>query len=96
MSIDAMREVAHRLLVSTGALAAFGAVLQQRIDSVPVSQELEVRLMEVLRILGIDEELEGVSTEALATLLAEIRLRAYSETGREEASAAFLVVVGKQ
>jgi 2-polyprenyl-3-methyl-5-hydroxy-6-metoxy-1,4-benzoquinol methylase len=74
MSIDAVREAVHRLLVSTGALAAFGAVLQQRIDSVPVSQELEVRLMEVLRILGIDEELEGVSTEALATLLAEIRL----------------------
>ena len=74
MGIDAVREVAHRLLVSTGALAAFGAVLEQRIDSVPISSELEVRLMEVLRILGIDEELEGVSTEALATLLAEIRL----------------------
>ena len=74
MSIDAVREVVHRLLVSTGALAAFGAVLEQRIDGVPVSQELEVRLMEVLRILGIDEELEGVSTEALTTLLAEIRL----------------------
>lgn len=74
MSIDSVREGVHRLLVSTGALAAFGAVLQQRIDSAPVSQELEVRLMEVLRVLGIDEELEGVSTEALATLLAEIRL----------------------
>ena len=74
MSIDAVREVVHRLLVSTGALAACGAVLEQRIDSVPVSQELEVRLMEVLRVLGIDEELEGVSTEALTTLLAEIRL----------------------
>ena len=74
MSIDGVREVAHRLLVSTGALAALGAILEQRIDHVPISQDLEVRLLEVLRVLGIDEELEAVSTEALVTLLAEIRL----------------------
>lgn len=74
MSIGAVREAAHRLLVSTGALAAFGAVLAQQVDSTSISQELEVWIMEMLRILGIDEELEGISTEELATLLAEIRL----------------------
>jgi len=45
-----------------------------RIAGTAVSPELEVQLTEVLRILGIDAELEGVSTEALAALLAEIRL----------------------
>lgn len=73
MSIDKIREVAHPLLVSTGALAAVGAALELRIAGATVSPELEVRLREVLCILGIDGELEGVSTEALAALLAEIR-----------------------
>jgi SAM-dependent methyltransferase len=74
MSIDAVREAAHRLLVPTGALAALGAVLELRIGGATISPELEAQLTEVLRILGIDAELEEVSTEALAALLAEIRL----------------------
>lgn|SRR5215469_5094145 len=74
MSIERVREATHHLLVSTGALAAVGAALELRIAGAAVSPELEVRLTEVLRILGIDTELEEVSTEALAALLAEIRL----------------------
>lgn len=74
MSIDRVREVAHRLLVSTGALAAFGAALELQIASATVAPQLEAQIREVLYILGVDAELEGVSTEALVALLAEIRL----------------------
>jgi 2-polyprenyl-3-methyl-5-hydroxy-6-metoxy-1,4-benzoquinol methylase len=55
-------------------LAAVGAALQLQIGSATVAPELETQIREVLRILGIDAELEGVSSEALVALLAEIRL----------------------
>jgi 2-polyprenyl-3-methyl-5-hydroxy-6-metoxy-1,4-benzoquinol methylase len=74
MSIDRVREVAHHLLVSTGALAAFGAALELQITSATVDPKLEAQIREVLHILNVDAELEGVGTEVLVALLAEIRI----------------------
>jgi hypothetical protein len=51
-----------------------GVALQLQIGSATVAPQLEAQIREVLRILGVDAELEGGSPQASVALLAEIRL----------------------
>ncbi len=73
MSIEKVQEITHRLLVSTGALAAVAAALKIRLGSADASPELEAQFTKIVRLLGLEGELEDVSPDAWAAVLAEIR-----------------------
>ncbi len=73
MSIEKVQEITHRLHVSTGALAAIAAALQVRFGSADASPDLQAQFTKIVRLLGLEGELEDVSPDAWAAVLAEIR-----------------------
>lgn len=73
MSTEKVRRVAGNLLTSTRALAALGTAIELRTGSATASPEVQRRIDQVLRNLGLDDDVQQADLGALSALLAEIR-----------------------
>lgn len=85
-NIDKVRELTHRLIISTEGLSALGVAIETQIGGTTLTPRLEAQVKEVTRILGVGVELEGTSKEALGALLAEIRVAFLNGTKRLHSS----------
>jgi SAM-dependent methyltransferase len=73
MTIEATRDLATRLIVSTGALAAFGLALEERATGLQLDPAIKAEVDHTLGALGARDVLDGVDHRVLRPLLAEIR-----------------------
>ena len=85
-NVDKVRELTHRLIISTEALSALGVAIEEQIGGTTLTPKIEAQAKEITRILGVSEELEGASKEALGALLAEIRIAFLNGTKRLHSS----------
>ena len=74
MTIGAVRDLVMRLNVSTGALAALGVALEERVKGVPLDPAIKTEIDHLLAALGANEMLDGVDPAELKPVLAEIRM----------------------
>lgn len=74
MTIAAVRDLVMRLNVSTGALAALGVALEERVRGVPLDPAIKTEIDHLLAVLGANEMLNGVDPAELKPVLAEIRM----------------------
>ena len=73
MTIEATRDLATRLIVSTGTLAAFGLALEDRATDLQLDPAIKAEVDGILGALGARDVLDGVDQSVLRPLLAEIR-----------------------
>jgi hypothetical protein len=73
MTIEATRDLATRLIVSTGAQAAFGLALEERAPSLQLDPAIKAEVDHTLGALGARDVFHGVDHRVLRPLLAEIR-----------------------
>jgi Methyltransferase domain len=73
MTIEAVRDLAMHLTVSTGALVALGAALNELVTGVQLAPAIKAEIDHLLDVLGARSMLDGVSQAALQPVLAEIR-----------------------
>jgi 2-polyprenyl-3-methyl-5-hydroxy-6-metoxy-1,4-benzoquinol methylase len=85
-NIDKVRELTHRLIISTETLSALGVAIEMQIGGTTLTQKLQAQVKEITRVLGVGGELEGTSKESLGALLAEIRIAFLNGTKRLHSS----------
>src|SRR4030095_3424707 len=74
MTIAAVRDLIMRLNVSTGALAALGVALGERVNGVALDLAIKTEIDHLLAALGADKMLDEVDPAELRPILAEIRM----------------------
>jgi len=74
MTIGAVRDLIMRLNVSTGALAALGVALDERVSGVALDPAIKTEIDHLLAALGANKMLDGVDPAELRPVLAEIRM----------------------
>jgi 2-polyprenyl-3-methyl-5-hydroxy-6-metoxy-1,4-benzoquinol methylase len=74
MTIAAVRDLIMRLNVSTGALAALGVALDERVNGVALDLAIKTEIDHLLAALGADKMLDEVDPAELRPILAEIRM----------------------
>src|SRR5262245_40357276 len=74
MTIAAVRDLIMRLSVSTGALAALGVALDERVSGAALDPAIKTEIDHLLAALGANEMLDGVDPAELRPILAEIRM----------------------
>lgn len=74
MTIEALRDLIVKLTNSAGAVAAIGVALDARTSDRPIEPRLRPHIDDLLRALGADQMLEGVTAAELHPVLSEIRV----------------------
>jgi SAM-dependent methyltransferase len=74
MTIAGVRDLIMRLNVSTGALAALGVALEERVSGVALDPAIKTEIDHLLAALGANKMLDAVDPAELRPILAEIRM----------------------
>src|SRR5262249_10473853 len=80
MTIGAIRDLVMRLSVSTGALAALGAAIEERVRGVALDPAIKAEIDRLLAVLGANRILDGVDPADLRPILGEIRMTLLQDT----------------